>query len=502
MAERATTPIHPRVWTAAVIFPPAGLIRLWSRRQTGWGRKLAGSLAILFYGLIYLAAGIGGLTWFTPLQLEWRGGFPPVLTLHKTVPDYVAVERHRAARPPAPAAVDASPAVRRFTNYWTGFRGPRRDGHYQEMPIRTNWPAEGLKPLWKQPIGGGYASFAVADGRAYTIEQRREDEAITAYDVETGRELWACSYRARFDESMGGEGPRSTPTYDEGRVYALGAVGECHCLDAATGRVLWHRDTLKDSGAANLHWAQSASPLIVGDKLILVPGGPHGHSVVACAKSSGDPIWAVRDDGAAYSSPMLVTLAGQTQLLVATRNRLVGLRVQDGGTLWEFPWVVQQNNRNIAQPVLLGTNRFLVSAGYGTGCLALELVATDHGLEARELWRNRNLKNKFTSSVVWQGRVYGLDEDILTCLDATTGERCWKEGRYGYGQLILASGHLVILCGDGDLALVRAAPDRPTELARFPAIRGKTWNHPAIAGGRLLVRNAVEMACFDLTPPP
>jgi outer membrane protein assembly factor BamB len=149
---------------------------------------------------------------------------------------------------------------------------------------------------------------------------------------------------------------------------------------------------------------------------------------------------------------------------------------------------------------LLSTNRFFLSAGYFTGCAAVEVEKTPQGFTARTLWHNNYMKNKFTSSVYWQGYIYGLDEDILTCLDAQTGERKWKEGRYGYGQVLLASGHLIILSGEGEVGLVKASPAAHEELARFQAIKGKTWNHPAIAGGKLLVRNGVEMACFDIRP--
>jgi outer membrane protein assembly factor BamB len=489
-----------RLWLAILLCPPLGLAVLWlSRPGRVWVRLLA-SVGILFYGLIYVGLVLGALVLLTPLDLEWEGGFPPVLTFRKTTPDYTAVERHRTATATqAVSAVGTAPAKARDT--WPGFRGPNRDGHYTALPIRTNWPAEGLRPRWRQPIGGGYGSFAIAEGRAYTIEQRREQEAVTAYDVETGRELWAHLYPAFFTEWMGGDGPRSTPEYDEGRVYALGATGEFHCLDAATGRVIWHKNILTENGAENLHWAQSASPLIIGEKLILVPGGPNGRSVVAYHKGTGAVLWATRSEAAAYSSPLLVELAGRLQLLVAVENRVLGLKVEDGATLWEFPWVVQQNNRNIAQPVVVSSNRFVLSAGYGTGCAAVDITHSSDDFAAREAWRNRNLKNKFASSVLWEGHLYGLDEDILTCLDAETGARKWKDGRYDYGQVLLASGHLVILCGNGDLALVQATPAQHRQAARFPLFNGKTWNVPAMAGGRLLVRNAVEMACFDLSLP-
>jgi outer membrane protein assembly factor BamB len=223
--------------------------------------------------------------------------------------------------------------------------------------------------------------------------------------------------------------------------------------------------------------------------------------VVAYHKLTGERIGNSLTNEAAYSSPMLVTLAGQRQLIVAVLDHVAGLRIEDGSLLWEFPWTIQMNNRNIAQPVILSTNRFLLSAGYGTGCVAVEVTPAKDRFAARELWRNKNLKNKFTSSVLWEGHVYGLDEGILTCLDVETGERKWKEGRYDYGQVLLASGQLIVLCGNGDLAIVKATPEKHAESVRFPAITGKTWNHPAISGGYLLIRNAVEMACFDVSAP-
>jgi outer membrane protein assembly factor BamB len=229
-------------------------------------------------------------------------------------------------------------------------------------------------------------------------------------------------------------------------------------------------------------------------------GGAKGRSVAAYDKLTGKRLWRVLDDPATYSSPMLVQLAGQEQLLVVTAHRAVGLQVQDGALLWTTPWNVKQGNRNNAQPVLLATNRFMLSAGYGTGSEAVEISRTSAGFEAKPLWHNTWLKNKFTSSVFWQGFVYGLDEDMLVCLDAQTGERKWKDGHYGYGQVVVAGGDLIVLSGEGQLALVKASPDGYEELAHFQAIEGKTWNHPALAGGKILVRNAVEMACFDLRP--
>jgi outer membrane protein assembly factor BamB len=485
-----------KIRIVSLLFPPLGLLLLWRSGQAGLRRKIIGTFGLGLYSTIYAGAVAGLLMLCTGLELEWRGGFPPVLTWHKTHPDYDAVEASRRIQPKTPAPL-RTPGAQAD---WPGFRGPKRDGQGGLTPIATNWPAEGLRPIWKQPIGGGYASFAVAGGRAFTIEQRREQEAVTAYDVETGRELWASAYPADFNESMGGEGPRATPFWSEGKVYSLGALGDLLCLDAAGGNVLWKVNILSDNQAKLLYYGVAASPLVVRDKVIVPAGGLNGKSVVAYDKLTGKSLWRVLDDQASYASPMLVELAGREQLLVVTEHRAVGLQVEDGALLWTTPWVVKQKNHDNAQPVILGTNRFLLSAGYGTGSQAVEVARTAAGWEARPLWHNTGMKNKFASSVFWEGYVYGLDEDMLVCLDAQTGERKWKDGRYGYGQIVLAGGYLVVLGGEGQLALVKANPVQYEEAAHFQAIAGKTWNHPAMFGGKILVRNAVQMACFDLRP--
>ena len=457
--------------------PPFGLWLLWRNRELCWPRKLLGSIGIALYSVIYAAIVIS-LLMLAGMQWEFRGGMLPYLTFRKTLPDYDALEASRRGQ------IRPAPASSNTNSYWTGFRGPNRDAHYQQTAI-TNQP----RLLWKQPIGGGYASFACAEGRAFTIEQRRQHEAAVTYDIGTGRELWSHTWPAEFVESLGGDGPRATPTYDEGRVYFLGALGELRCLSASDGKLLWRKPH-----EVNLTYGASASPLIVDNKLIVA-----GDDVIAHDKLTGAPIWRFTDEKPAYSSPMVVTLAGQRQLLIVGKTRAMGLSIDQGKLLWEFPWVVLQGNRNIAQPLILSSNRFFLSAGYGTGCAAVEIVQRSaDSLSARELWRNKNLKSKFASPVLWQNHIYGLDEDILVCLEAQTGARQWKDGRYGYGQLLLASGHLIILCGDGDLAFVKASPEAHQELLRIPAIEGKTWNHPALEYGKLLVRNAVEMACFQI----
>ena len=463
---------------------------------------------------------IGFLVIAFDLRVELAGnGMRPIVSFGDPDDHFARLEANRAgARVAAPAAVEPetppvatasadaigetddtdAPLPPAHDAYWTDFRGPNRDGLYTETAIRTDWPGTGLEPLWSQPIGAGYASFVVADGRAFTIEQRRDDEVVAAYDVDTGVELWTHASRAHFQEMMGGPGPRATPTWHDGRVYALGATGVFLCLAADTGDVLWERNILTDGGATNLTWAMSASPLIVDDKVIVLPGGTSGWSVAAYDRLTGDVVWHVLDDVQAYTSPMLVTLGGVRQIVIVTGERAAGLRDADGGLLWEHPWAIS-TVPNVAQPLVIGDNRLFLSASYGKGSVLIELTPSGDRFIVETLWETTRMKNKFSSSVVLDGYIYGLDDAILACIDAATGELMWKGGRYGYGQLLAATDHLVVITERGDLVLVRATPESHQEVAGFRAIEGKTWNVPAMADGRILVRNAREMAAFDLS---
>ncbi|HEX8130754.1 MAG TPA: PQQ-binding-like beta-propeller repeat protein, partial [Pyrinomonadaceae bacterium] len=404
----------------------------------------------------------------------------------------VAANGQDANHPSAPAAAASS-----ARNYWTNFRGPNRDGRYEERAVKVNWPAGGLKPMWKQPVGGGFSSFVVADGMAYTIEQRRAQEVVVAYNVETGRELWAHGWNAEFSPDNTGDGPRATPTWDAGRLYALGAEGELRVLDAKTGKLFWQKNILSDNNASNISWGVAASPLIVDDKVVVLAGGTNGKGVVAYNKASGARVWSALNDRASYTSPMLVTLSGKRQILVVTASRLAGLEPADGAVLWSHPWDTSMGI-NVSQPLIVGANRFLISAGYGKGAALVELQGSGRSFTTRAVWENINLKTKFNSPVVSGGYAYGLDEGILTCLDLATGERKWKGGRYGYGQVLLASNHLIVTTDGGEIVLVKADPAGYAEVAKFSALTGKTWNVPALANGRLLVRNGTEMAAYNL----
>jgi outer membrane protein assembly factor BamB len=471
-------------------------------------RKLVRFVLFSVAGLVVT----GGILYAAGLRVVFEGSGTPRLAFIKSAEARAAeIEEHRAAQraqtpaqaaapadaAPAPAA--AVPAAEKpaaavaTSTHWTGFRGPDRDGHYRQQPVRTDW-GSALTPLWKQPVGGGHGSFVVAEGRAFTAEQRGGREMAAAYDLATGRELWTSAWNARFDSGMGGDGPRATPAWRDGKLYVLGATGELRALDAATGRTLWQTNILEDAGATVIEHGVSNSPLIVDDLVVVQPGGKNGQSVVAYDRLSGKRVWSALDDRTSYASPMLVTLGGVRQILAFTEMRLVSLSPEKGTLLWEFDW---SSGSNASQPLVTAPDRVFISAEHGAAMLQL---STDAGgrLTPRELWRTNRMNNRFTSPVLHDGFIYGLDESILACIDATTGDLKWKGGRYGYGQVLLASGHLIVLTEQGELALVRADPKAHQEITRFAAIDGRTWNHPAMSDGILLIRNVEEMAAFDL----
>ncbi len=488
-------------WIVAVL---AGLLAVMVlRRRVALWRRLA-------FGLPLAAVAVVAALFGSGMRMEMQGGgIPGFVTFEDAEARARRVEADRAreaaaapAAAPAPAPVaepvaEKTPTVAQaaaITSSWPDYRGKDRDGVSSEK-ILTNWPGGKLQELWRKPVGGGWASFVIAGSLLYTIEQRRQQEVVAAYDVATGREVWTHKYAADFQESMGGPGPRATPTWHEGKLYSMGATGELFVLDAATGKVIWHKNILEDNGAENITWAMSASPLIVDDTVVVQPGGPSNKSIVAYNKNTGARVWGALNDRTSYASPMLVTLNGKRQIVTITAVRAVGLEATSGKLLWEFPWTTEYDI-NSAQPIVVGPNRVVISSGYGHGAALLEIGADG----AKRIWENKKLKNKFNSSVFVGGYIYGFDEAIFTCIDPKTGEAMWKAGRYGYGQVLAANGHLVITTEQGEVVLLKADPKEHKELARFQALDGRTWNVPAIADGRLFVRNATEMAAYKIAP--
>lgn len=388
---------------------------------------------------------------------------------------------------------------------WPAFRGPNRDDVVVGESLRTDWDARPPKQLWKHPIGSGWGAFAVIGRRAWTMEQRGENELCVCYDIETGRELWTHADAARFSSPQGGVGPCSTPTVNDGKVFTQGATGILNCLDAATGQRVWTRNTLEDAGSPNLSWGQCGSPLIVDGLVIVSPGSNDLASqvsksaVIAYHRGNGEKAWAAGSRIGSYASPHYATLYGVRQVLIYDGLGLMALSPENGHELWTFLWT---NNPqvNAVQPILVDDQRVLIGSGYGQGSALIGFNQNDKSgsNDANALWQSKQFKLKFNGGVRRHDYFFGLDEGMLTCLSLQSGQRRWKQGRYGYGQMLLVEDKLLILTEEGDVVLVPATPESPRELARFHAIDGKTWNHPALSRGRLLIRNSDEAACFDL----
>ena len=380
------------------------------------------------------------------------------------------------------------------------FLGPNRDAKLSGPRLARDWDALPPKKVWRQPIGAGWSSFAVVGPYAVTQEQRGEQELVSCYELLTGKLLWAHADEGRFSEVIAGDGPRSTPTIADGRVYALGAAGRLNCLDGATGEAIWTHDVLEESHAANVQWGKSCSPLIVDNLVVVSAGGANGHSLVAYDKNSGEEVWHGGDDPSSYSSPVLASLAGSPEILIVNHHALAAHDPADGRMLWRYQW--QGTQPKVPQPIPVGSDQVFIAAGYGVGCMLLDVKQDGDGeFSVHEAWKSHNLKlkPKFTNVVLQDGFVYGLDDGrSLVCLELAAGKRRWQGGKYGHGQLLLVGDLLLIQAESGAVALVEATPKRYSELTRFQAIEGKTWNDPVLAGQRLLVRNAQEAACYEL----
>jgi outer membrane protein assembly factor BamB len=402
-----------------------------------------------------------------------------------------------AASPAASATVkpeSAAPATTKAAE-WPGFRGARRDSIVRGVQIKTDWTASPPVEVWRRPIGPGWSSFAVHGDLLYTQEQRGEDEIVGCYKVSTGEPVWRHRDAVRFWESNGGAGPRATPTLSGNRVYTFGATGILNALDAANGKVIWSRNVATDTSRKVPDWGFASSPLVLDDIVVVAAAG----TLAAYETATGKPRWQGPSYGGSYSSPHRATINGVTQILLLGGPGALSVAPADGKVLWEYKW----EPGAIVQPALTANGDILVNTLAAAGGLGLRrLTATQgpDGWRVEERWSSTGLKPYFNDFVVHKGHAYGFDGNILSCINLEDGKRKWKGGRFGNGQLVLLSDQdlMVVLSEEGELALVNATPDQFTEVARFKALEGKTWNHPAVVGDLLLARNGEQMAAFRL----
>lgn len=375
---------------------------------------------------------------------------------------------------------------------WCGFRGPRRDGIVRATQINTDWGSSPPTELWRQPVGPGWSSFAVLGELFYTQEQRGQDEVVSCYYLSSGEPVWIHTDSTRFWESNSGAGPRATPMLHDERVYTLGATGILNVLDAVDGRIIWSRNAAVDAKTEVPIWGFSGSPLIVDGQVIVALAG----SLVSYDLGAGDLQWSVYGGGDCYSSPHLVTIEGVRQVVLQNEFGLSSISPVNGTVLWQHEWP----GHPIVQPAWTGANDLFLSVDDRSGMCRISVSQKMGQWVVTEHWRSKRIKPYFNDSVIHKGHVYGFDGRSLACIDIADGERQWKGGRYGRGQMILLADQdlLLVLSEKGDLALAQAIAGQFTELCRVPAITGKTWNHPVLTNNILLVRNAKEMAAFRL----
>src|SRR5688572_16561672 len=374
---------------------------------------------------------------------------------------------------------------------WPGFRGPKRDGVVRGVKIKTDWSTSPPVQMWRRPVGPGWSSFAVNGDLVYTQEQRGDNEVVACYKASTGQPVWTHSDNARFFESNAGAGPRGTPTLSNGRVYSFGATGILNVLDARTGAVVWTRNVATETNTKIPFWGFSSSPLVIGDVVIVAAAG----QLVGYEAATGNRRWVGPAGGGGYSSPHLATINGVAQVLLSSDGRLTSVSPADGKQLWQHQWAAN----SIVQPAVTADGNVLLTS-QEAGIRRIALANNGGAWTIAERWTSNGLKPYFNDFVVHKGHAFGFDGRILSCVDLNDGQRKWKGGRYGNGQLMLLPDQdlLLVLSEEGELALVKATSDQFTELAKFTAIQGKTWNHPVLVGDVLLVRNAEEMAAFKL----
>ncbi len=373
---------------------------------------------------------------------------------------------------------------------WPWFRGPDHNGISKETGWSSKWPAGGLKQLWKAKVGIGFASFAVSAGRAYTTGNASDADTVFCFDANTGAELWKYSYAAPLDAKYYQGGPSATPTVAGDRVFTLSKRGMVHCLDAAKGTLIWSKNLMADLKAEMPTWGFAGSVLIEGD-LALVNVGTAG---AALDTKTGKIVWSSGPDEAGYSTPVPFDVAGQRAVTFASKQDVVALGVKDGKELWRFPWKTSYDV-NAADPIV-AEGKVFISSGYNHGGGVFDVSAKP----VKKIWENKNMRNQFNSSILWQGHLYGVDDNQLRCLVLDTGEVKWSDKSVGKGSLMMADGKLIVLSEKGELMVADATPTAFKPISRAQVLGGLCWSAPVLADGKIYCRNAAgDVVAVDVS---
>ncbi|TAN36335.1 MAG: alcohol dehydrogenase [Verrucomicrobia bacterium] len=392
---------------------------------------------------------------------------------------------------------------------WPQYRGPHQDGISTET-ANLKWSGTGPKVAWKIPTHTGFSSFTVSDGKVFTQVARGSREVCVALQAATGRELWAADvglakYQNGGDagapDNKGGDGPRSTPTINDGRVYVLTPALVLFCCDAATGKKLWSHDVMKEYAGRNIMWSSAASPVVDGD-LVFLAGGGAGQSLLAFNKKTGQLAWQGHDEIMTHATPVVATILGERQVIFFVKSGLLAVSVKDGQALWRFPFPFR--TATAISPVVAGDIVFC-SAGYGVGGGACKIAKDGNSFTATELWKSANDKqvgDLWSTPVHHAGYLYGMisfkkfGTGPLKCVELTTGKVVWEQAGFGAGNVILVGDQLIALTDDGQVVIVEATPTAYKEVARFKALSGKCWSTPAFSDGQIYVRSTKEGACL------
>jgi len=366
---------------------------------------------------------------------------------------------------------------------WPQWRGPARTGVVAASVAKSGTPS--MEKIWEGEVGVGCASPVISGGKLFTVGHENGKDTVWCLDAATGKVAWRHDYDAELLPQNYDGGPAGTPTLDGGVLYTYSREGLVQALDAATGKVKWKVDVTKTLGGKAPQWGYSSSPLVHGELVILDVGGP-GASSVAFNKGTGAVVWKTGDDKAGYSSPVLFNAGGTPTVAMFNEYGLVLLEVTSGKPVARHRWETSYGV-NAATPVIVGDSIF-ISSGYGVGCAMLKY--SEGKLE--EVWRNKEMRNQFLSSVYKDGVIYGFDEKgTLKALDAASGRVRWEE-KTGAGQhgAVIISGDLLILQYErGQIVLAKASGDRFDKVAEFAAVRPRSWVTPAVAGDVIYSRN-------------
>lgn len=387
---------------------------------------------------------------------------------------------------------------------WPQWRGPDRDDVSKETGLLKQWPSSGPKQLWTfNDAGLGYSGFSTSAGTLYTMGANDNgEEFLLALDAATGKEKWRTVVGARYPNKWG-DGPRSTPTVDGDRVYALGGKGDLLCASTADGKKLWSASLTDDHGGKIQNWGYTESVLVKGDRVFCTPGGAQG-TVLALDKMSGKKIWQSSEwtDPCQYASIIAVAHNGTGQLIQLTMKTLAAVDFKDGKVLWQTPF--PGATAVIPTPIFKDGNVY-VSAGYNVGCMMINIGA---GNKVTEVYRNSNMVNHHGGVILVGDHLYGHSNAGWTCQDWKTGEVKWVErGKLGKGAIHSADGMLYLLDEKkGDVALIEASPNGWNEKGRFTlsplstqrSPSGGIWPHPVVSNGKLYLRDQEIIFCFDV----